>query len=304
MAVLSALARAAAAATSQAPSGPRKRILVDTFETVTAFDTAFGGPEAGAALAAQLATQLEQTGQYDVLERSDYDAIVKERNLNAANASIDSDGGKLLGAQIIVHGFVSTYTANAKDKGFSIGLGDPATQSLTGALSKNSATGVIGIELKLIDTTTSQVIGSTHLESTVRANSTGVGITGPVNAGKTSSTNPVLGNVTRDVLHKAVDFIGQKLQALGWAGEVADVNGDQVFLNVGQASGARVGDQFAISRVTRKIVDPSSGELLGVIEDAVGTVSIVSAADKFSVAEKQGEFDVHPGDVARYIQKY
>jgi len=302
-----ALTFAARAPSSRADAppapGPRKRILVSTFLTVTSFDVAFGGQEAGAAMAAQLATLLEQSGDFDVVERSSLDSILKEQGLLATAGNVAQaaqHAAELLGAQIIVQGFVSTFSASAKTSGFSIGFGNPDYDRSNGSVGTNATQGVIGIELKLIDPTTAKLVGATHLEDTFHTKSNSLNLTGAVSATQAKADNPVLGVVTRGVLTKAVAFISNALRTLPWAGHVVDVDADQVFINVGGQSGVKLGDIFTISRVSRRIVDPESGELLGIVESPLGQVRITSVQDKFSIGQKDGAFDTQKGDLARY----
>ena len=285
--------------------GPKKRILVATFDTITAFDVAFGGPESGAAIAAQLSTELEQTGDFEVIERAGLDSVLKEQTLNAAKGSLRDaadQAAALLGAQVIVHGFVSTFSENAKTGGFSIGLGGPSTSNTSGQIGSGGTKGVIGIELKLVDVTTGKLVSATHLADTIHTKASTASVTGPVSLSHGQTETSVLGVVTEGVLAKAVAFIRDSLNRLTWVGRVADVDAGQVFINVGRESGVAVGDRFAISRVSKKIVDPESGELLGVVERPVGTVAITAVEDKFSIAEKSANLDVQKGDIARYLQ--
>jgi hypothetical protein len=109
----------------------------------------------------------------------------------------------------------------------------------------------------------------------------------------------VLGQATRQVIGQAVTWMEGVLQDVAWTGRVSEVQGDQVFLNVGAGAGAKAGDRYVISRVARKITDPDSGELLGVVEDKLGQVEVGLVQDRFSIAARLGDFVPQRGDIAR-----
>jgi curli biogenesis system outer membrane secretion channel CsgG len=285
--------------------GPKKRVLVPTFVTISAFDTAFGGPESGAAVATQLSDLLQQSGQFDVLERSDLDAMLKEQGLVAAHGNVKQAAqhdAELLGAQVVVHGFVTTYSNNANSSGFSIGFGNPAFDQSNGTIGTNTSRGVIGIEIKLVDTSTGKLIAASKFDDDFHIKSHDLSVTGALSASKTNSINPVLGQVTENVMKRAASFIIEQLSSVEWVGHVVDVNADDIFLNVGVQNGASVGDVFAVSRVSRRIVDDESGELLGVVEQPIGQIKIYDVRDKFSIAHPTSEVVVQKDDVVRHLR--
>jgi len=83
---------------------------------------------------------------------------------------------------------------------------------------------------------------------------------------------------------------------------VADVVDGAVLLNVGAQNGVTPGQVFAISRITRRIIDPQSGGLLGVLEAPVGQVTIADVADRFARAQADAAVVAQRGDVARFIR--
>jgi curli biogenesis system outer membrane secretion channel CsgG len=289
-----------AVASAQAPVGPRKRVAVAKFDSNGAFQAAYGGYDPGGGLAAQLTTALVESGRFVVVERADVANVLNEQALGASHitgADTAAKAGEMLGAQILVRGSVTSFDQQAKGGGLSLGFGG---SNFGGALSRRTNTGTIGIDVRLIDTTTGQVIGAKHFDTTLKTH--GITVDATSHSVMVSGDNfdkTVLGQATRQAIDQAVGWIQGALANVAWIGRVTDVKGDQVFLNVGAASGANVGQLFDISRVDRKITDPDSGELLGIVESRLGQVELAIVQDRFSIGARKGDFEAQRGDIAR-----
>jgi len=304
-AVAPALARADASAPGgAAPVGPKKRIAVAKFEVQGKFAQALGAGDVGMVLADQFSTLLTQSGLFDVVDRADVTMTLKEQGLVPKSAVQGEAAGNpmdLLGAQVIVRASVTTF--DQTDGGsFSIGLG---SGPLTGLLGRKSSKGVIGIDIRLVDTTTGRIIAATHVQETAAASSVSVGVqqANGATASQDAYTNTPLGQATERAFRKAEPFLEAKLRDVAWTGRIADVADGAAFLNVGEQQGVKVGDTFAVSRVGRRIVDPGSGELLGVTEAPVGQVTVVEVKERFSrVAPADKPLELQRGDIARYAK--
>lgn len=90
--------------------------------------------------------------------------------------------------------------------------------------------------------------------------------------------NPEL--VEKLVSEAFLDFTPQiisTLERMSWEGRVALVNGDRIFLNVGQVSGLQVGDLLKVSDDGDEIYDPQSGNYIGKVPGRIkGTLEVVS----------------------------
>ena len=293
-------------ALAQAPSraavtaaGPRKLIAIAKFDSDTTFDKAYGTADPGGGLAAQMATELVNSGDFLVVERSNLDAVLAEQALGAqqrVTADTAAKVGDLLGAQILVRASVTMFEPQTRSNGFSIGFGGAA-------ITHGASSGQMGIDLRLIDTTTGQVVAATHIEQAVKATSNSVGYTsGPASLGSSDGDSTVIGTASRGMIDKAVAFIRVKLADIAWTGRVSDADASGVYLNVGAEGGVAVGDRFTISRISKRITDPTSGELLGVIEDKLGVVTVSAVQPRFSVAVADGDFKAARGDIARSVK--
>lgn len=294
-----ALASAQPAPQPSGPAGPKKRIAVANVQVQGKFAQEIGGGEAGALLADQFSTLLAQSGLFDVVDRADVTATLKEQSLvpkSATQGVAAEDPMELLGAQVIVRASLTTFDQTSGSH-LSLGLGP-------GLLGRKSTKTVIGIDIRLVDTTTGRVIAATHVQESASNSGFSVGVQrASTNISEDSFSNTPLGVATERAFRKAEPFIAAKLQDLAWTGRIADVADGEAFLNVGAQNGVKVGDTFAISRVGRRIVDPGSGELLGVTEAPVGQVTVVEVQDRFSKARPAGgAVELKRGDIARFVR--
>jgi hypothetical protein len=158
------------------------------------------------------------------------------------------------------------------------------------------------MDLRLIDTTTGQVVRSRRAESKIEQR----GLSADINVqqvtfGGDAFDKTVLGQATRQAIERAVAEIVASSQVVPWTGRVADVAGEQVFLNAGSASGLKAGDRFAVSTVVRELTDPATGVSLGVIEQKLGEVRVVSTQDNFSIAAMITPFQTQRGDLVKVV---
>ena len=80
---------------------------------------------------------------------------------------------------------------------------------------------------------------------------------------------------------------------------VVDIDGPDIYLNYGDSI-LSVGDQVAVVREGREIVDRDTGKVLGSRERVLGELEIVSTNSNFSIAKQSGaSFDVGNGDRAK-----
>ena len=82
-------------------------------------------------------------------------------------------------------------------------------------------------------------------------------------------------------------------------GEIVEVQGGVLTLDVGRKNGARPGLELEAFRAGREIKHPRSGQILGRTEEALGTVRITEVQESFSVAKPSGSAEIKPGDRVR-----
>src|SRR5215471_7057062 len=80
------------------------------------------------------------------------------------------------------------------------------------------------------------------------------------------------------------------------AGEIIEVKGESLTLDVGQKDGVQPGLELEAYRQGREIKHPKTGEVLGRAEDSLGKIRVVDAQESFSVAKAAADHGIKPGD--------
>lgn len=290
-----------AAAIAPAPySGPKKRIAVAKFDAHGAFVGVYGSWDVGGGLSAQLVTELVRTGRFVVLEREDLAPVLREQEMAMASV-VDKDTaarvGRVLGAQLLVRGAVTEFDERKEGGGMGLGLSLPYVAP---ALALHSATGAVAIDLRLVDTTTGEVVQSQRAEAKIRGQALAAGVAFPYGTWSGEAfQKTALGGATREAIARAVAVVVSQMDRIPWTAQVADVSGSAIYVNAGAQANMRPGMVLAVSAIDREIKDPATGASLGVVERPVGDVVIDAVQEKFSVARPLTPMAPQRGDLVR-----
>jgi len=105
----------------------------------------------------------------------------------------------------------------------------------------------------------------------------------------------MLAQAKADKAHPATPVKMDKIMGFNREGVIIGVDKDKGVgvISAGSAQGVKVGEMFAVVRVKDKVIDPSSGEVVRVIQEFVGSVEAISVSDAFT--------DVRLDKGAKYI---
>jgi len=282
-------------------TGPKKRIAVSKFGASGAFLSVYGGWDIGGGLAAQLTTELINSGRFIVVERAALGEILREQEMaleKIVTKETASRVGRLLGAQFLIRGEVTEFEQQAGGGGGQIGI---TKFPLGGVLGLQTTTAHVGMDIRLIDTTSGQILQSHRVEA--KARETGVAAeidTKTVSFGGDTFYKTPLGKASREAIREGVLFIIRQMEAVSWTGRVADVIGGKVYINSGSSANIKVGDTFVVSTVLREVIDPETQQVLGVLEDKLGEIRVEAVQDRFSIATLLGDFTPKKGDLVRF----
>jgi curli biogenesis system outer membrane secretion channel CsgG len=280
--------------------GPKKRIAVTKFDAVGGFVAQVGGADIGGGLAAQLMTELTRTGRFIVLERADLPSILREQQLGitkVATAETAAAPGALVGAQLLIRGSVTEFEQSTKGKGGQVGL---SIAGVALGLGRNSVTGHVAIDLRLIDATTGEVLDSRRAEAQVTQRSSTANLTvGATTFGNSAFEQTALGQASRQAIDQAVDYIVARMEAVPWSARVVEVADGHVYVNAGQDVNLARGQRLAISNVVKELTDPATGLKLGVVERWIGDAVVESVMEKYSVARLLTAMQLARGDLVR-----
>jgi curli biogenesis system outer membrane secretion channel CsgG len=285
----------AAASPAGVQTGPRKRIAVLKVEASVAASQ-YG--DVGAGMAAQLTTALINSGEFIVVERSELASVLREQELGVKNLAIAdtaATAGKLLGVQYLVRATLTDFDQRSGGGGLRLGIGLPFGKSSLGTATN---TGVVAVDVRLIDTTSGQVVLSRRVEQKTEdsATSADIGIKN-VTFGGDGFEHTSLGKASAGAVQQIVDALVEGSRTLPWTGRVVEVADGQVYVNAGSETGMRPGHRFWVSTVVRELTDPATGAPIGREEQRVGEIEIVNVQKGFSTARMVSPFSTRRGDL-------
>jgi len=260
-----------------AAMGPKKLIAVADFENKTNWA---GQVNLSTGMAEQMITALMNTGRYTVLERDNIKGVLAEQDFGASGRAT-AEGGAKIGqmnrAQIMIQGAITEFgMQGGSGGGFNI-------KGVTIGGGRKQA--VVGIDVRIYDTTTGQILSSKACRGVAEDKGMAVGYSdhdwGFAMGGQEKTP---LDFAVRAAITQAVDFITMELSNVPWAGRVAMVKDGLVYVNAGRQSGIQVGDRFAVYKEGEAVVDPETGMTLGSETSKIGQIEVVSVEDKFSKA--------------------
>ena len=279
--------------------GAKKSIAVAKFDANGAFLNSYGGSDIGGGLSAIMVSELDKTGAFRVVNRSDLDAALYEQSLSlqGLTATDTVKAGQLVGAQYLVRGSVTEFSNAKKGGGISVGgnFGD-----LFGGISPQRRVGHVGIDVSVFDASTGEIVASTTVKREVKRMAIGANVTGDGwSVGGNKFENTVLGEAARDAIADAVAQVANSLSGKAWTAQVAQVRGNVLYVNAGAESGLKMGDTMTITRVTDRIVDPVTGAVLGVEEVTVGTATISDVQSQYAKATFSARRTPETGDTLK-----
>ncbi len=249
------------------------------------------------ALTDKLAEKLLKTDMFLVMEREELTNLGIERNIKEENTNT-SQRGKIIPAQALVRCRVSNFEVNNRGGGGGISVGPVKV----GGAKKEA---VVGLALRLIDASTSEVIKAESAEGRCSEVAASFGLSAGSFSGDFGAfEKSPLGKATDQALDRVVKLVVDQLKDRPWTCLVSDFDSDakELTLNAGTKTGVKVGDTFEVQSVTKEITDPETGEKLGVRTKKVGMVEITEVAEKFSIAKVVSGEGFKRGDIVKEVR--
>ena len=224
----------------------------------------------------ELTSALYQSGRYTVIERNQMATVLKEvgfQMTGAVDPNKAVEAGKLLGAQYVVIGKV---TMAGVDINTPVIINDFIPVKVVGKLK-----GKIGVNYRFIDVQTGEIKYMGDAEGSEPGNT------------KENAIYKACKEAAKNVLKEMVSNIKAR---------VADISGDDIYIDAGKESGFHNGESLDIVRETSPI--EINGKIVGMKEVAVGTAKVTEVNDEYSVCKVTSHSDaVKKGDVVKHTQK-
>ena len=196
-----------------------------------------------------LTTMLQQSGQFIVVPQQDMNSVLDQQDLTASdiiNPGTAIQMGKILGLNAILTGSITSYAELVES---------------SNTLLSQSKTQVakVGVDYRIVDTTTGVQLFASHGNGEFRKTSGGL-----LGFGSKSSADTTLKDgALRDALAKAMNKITGQLTSDLWSGRIAQIKDNFIYINAGKQTGLRIGDTLIVQELGADIIDPQTGVSLG-----------------------------------------
>lgn len=236
---------------------------------------------------------LARTGRFRLVERQELSNVLGEQDLAASGRVAQPSGaatGNVLGAQYLVQVVVTNYESKVKDSSSGIGgmLSRTVGLPTVAGVGVTSGEGVVGLNFRLINAETSEIMFTKQIESVIKEAGVtfgGGGSVGDLGLGgfmDEYSRTPI-GQAVIAGINKGVFELVKQIGSQSAAGSVVKAEGGQVWLNLGE-NAVDVGEQLKIMRKGEELIDPDTGISLGSSDTMLGTVEVTQVQAQFSIA--------------------
>ena len=233
----------------------------------------------------QLIVAIYSAGTYTVVERTQLGAILREQGFQniAVDPSQAVELGKLSGADYTLVGKVTMAVVETNPTATAV-----ATIGSALGLEGISATagnfihkfkGKIGLEYRLVDNTTGEIITARAIEG----NKSGSSVTAAFNnACKNAADNFLID----------LDSINP------FRARIAEINGSNIYIDKGAESGIKVGDTLIVARETSPII--VNGKIVDMKQSEVGKIKVVEVYSDYAICKSDSFMNnVQKGDVVK-----
>jgi curli biogenesis system outer membrane secretion channel CsgG len=235
---------------------------------------------------------MNQTGRFRLIERQELSSILQEQDLAASGRVAKPSGaktGNVLGAQYLVQVVITDY--EAKTSGTNSGIGGLVTSRipLLGGFGVKSGKGQVGLNFRLIDAETSEVMYTKQVQSVIKESGLTVGGAafsggGALGGFFSNYSKTPIGQAVIAGINKGVYELVKEIGAAPASGSVIKTEGKKIWLNMG-SDAVSVGDVLTVMSKGEELIDPDTGISLGSSDTEVGSLKVSQAQEKFSIAD-------------------
>ena len=233
---------------------------------------------------------MNQTNRFRLVERQVIGQVLQEQDFAASGRVARPSGaatGNVLGAQYLVQLVITDY--EAKTSGTNSGVGGLLTNRVPvlGGLGLKNDRGRVGINFRLINAETSEVIYTKQVESQIKESGLTVGGAAFGGAGAlggffSNYAKTPIGQAVIAGINKGVYELVKEIGAAPASGSVIKAEGNRVWINMGSGAVAN-GDILTVMRKGEELIDPDTGISLGSSDSELGEIRCNQVQDKFSI---------------------
>ncbi|HED15236.1 MAG TPA: hypothetical protein ENI64_00230 [Gammaproteobacteria bacterium] len=249
-----------------------------------------------------LTDTLHRSGRFRVVERTALNKTFAEQDLvNTGRISRPSGArtGKTLGAQYLIQAVVTSYEPNFS--GNSIGAGGLVSGFL-GGLSVSSKKSMVGMNFRLIDAETSEIVYTKQVSAVLEESGIGFGGLGFGGGGigggfVNSYSKTPIGQAVIAAINMGVYDLIKQVGAEPVKGSVVKASKGKIYINLGKGV-VKTGDILTLLAAGEALIDPETGISLGGDDEEIGNIQVVSVKKKYAIAKAVGSINgkIHKGD--------
>jgi curli biogenesis system outer membrane secretion channel CsgG len=259
-------------------------------------------PDFSRGLTQMLTTALVANNGFVVLERSQINQVLGEQDFSVSGRVTPETSitlGKVLGAQMLITGDITEFSYKQSTAGSKVGLLGGIGKSL--GAKADRVTAQVALDLRILDATTGEVVGSARGEGKASATAVGADLAvADKSIGLGGSVETPLGQASRRAIDNAVEQLAEALRGTSWSGRIGDVRGAEIYINAGSQLGIAGGMEFEVFQQSKPVTDPESGAVLGTPENRSGRIVITRVAEKYAVAKAIEGGPFKRNDVVRF----
>lgn len=238
---------------------------------------------------------MARSGRFSLVERTILGDVLGEQDLgDRVSQPSAAQVGKVLGAQYLLQVVITDYEENTSKVGGGA-LGALTRVPLVGGVGIKRGQGRVGLNFRLVDAQTSEVVYTKQIESIIKESGfvLGGGGIGPGVAlggffGKFSKTP--IGQAVIAGVNKGVFDLVRVVGAQPAEGSVVRADAGRVWLNLGTGA-VNVGESLEVYAKGEELIDPETGISLGSMDTLSGRLSVSQVQEKFSIARVDSASD-------------
>ncbi len=234
---------------------------------------------------------LSRSNRFRLVERSVLSDVLGEQDLASSGRVAKPSGaatGNVLGAEYLVQVVITDYESNTSGSGGGVGGLLASKVPVLGGVKLKKGQGRVGLNVRLIDAETSEIIFTKQIESLIKESGLSFGGLAFGSGGalggffgkyaRTPIGQAVIAGVNQGVFELITNLGAQSAE-----GSVVKADANQLYLNLGKGS-VTVGEILEIREQGEELIDPDTGISLGGAETILGTVEVTQVQEKFSIA--------------------
>lgn len=300
----------------------RKRVAIMDFDYATVkqeSDALFGqSVDIGKGMADLLVKHLVQDGTYSVIERKQLDKILAEQNFSNSERADPASAariGKILGVDAIIVGSITQFGAETKKTKIG-GAGGNFHGFGLGGVGRKNTKAIVTVDARVVDVDTAEILvasdgkGESARSSTsllgAGSNWHGFGA-GNIDLSSSNFENTIIGEAVKGAMKQLSTGLvsgASRVQTRAVAPTqalVAFADESTVVLNVGSASGVKVGDKLTVERVKQEVKDPASGKVLRRLTSSVGSIQVTEVDESSAVCRIVSGSGFEVGDLVKGV---